>query len=104
MINRRDFLKTAALSTAALNCLPLTCPLGDPIPSTPNVVFIFSDQHRAQSMGYAGLALVAVHLIDLGLGGWMTPGKWTAGLPPISLLACLAALFPLIVKLRSAKS
>ena len=53
MINRRVFLKHAAVGAAALNFMPLKFALGN-TPSTPNVVFVFSDQHRAQSMGYAG--------------------------------------------------
>lgn len=53
MINRRDFLKHAALGVTALNSLPLKFAFGDTT-SIPNVVFVFSDQHRAQSMGYAG--------------------------------------------------
>ncbi len=53
---------------------------------------------RTQRVGYLALILVVVHLFVLGLKGWLTPGKWTAGLPPISLLACLVALVPLVVK------
>jgi DMSO/TMAO reductase YedYZ heme-binding membrane subunit len=53
---------------------------------------------RTQRVGYLALVLVVVHLVVLGFKGWLTPGKWTAGLPPISLLACLVALVPLVVK------
>ena len=31
---------------------------------------------------------------------WYTPGKWQAGIPPISLVAVIAALLPLLVKRR----
>ena len=34
----------------------------------------------------------------LGLKGWLAPKGWQAGLPPISLLAVLAAMVPLLVK------
>ena len=53
---------------------------------------------RNQRVGYAALAFVVVHLIALGLGGWLAPSGWTRGLPPISLVAVLVALFPLLVK------
>jgi DMSO/TMAO reductase YedYZ heme-binding membrane subunit len=53
---------------------------------------------RSQRMGYIALIFVVVHLIALGLKGWLAPQGWTAGLPPISLLAFVAALVPLIVK------
>ena len=55
---------------------------------------------RSQRMGYVALALVVVHLVALGLKGWMSPGKWPSGLVPISLVACVVALVPLVVKRR----
>jgi DMSO/TMAO reductase YedYZ heme-binding membrane subunit len=53
---------------------------------------------RSQRLGYVALILVVVHLVALGLKGWLAPKGWTAGLPPISLVAVLAALIPLFVK------
>ena len=53
---------------------------------------------RSQRAGYVALILVVGHLVALGLKGWLAPGGWQAGLPPISLLACVAALVPLLVK------
>jgi len=53
---------------------------------------------RSQRLGYLALILVVVHLVALGLKGWLTPKGWPIGLPPISLLSLLAALVPLTVK------
>ncbi len=53
---------------------------------------------RGQRAGYLTLILVVVHLVVLGVKGWLAPKGWPAGLPPISLLACLAALVPLLIK------
>ncbi len=53
---------------------------------------------RAQRLGYVALVLVVVHLVVLGLKGWLAPKGWHGGLPPISLVAVLAALVPLLVK------
>ncbi len=53
---------------------------------------------RSQRAGYIALALVVVHLVALGLQGWLTPGGWSGGMPPISLVALVAALVPLLVK------
>jgi DMSO/TMAO reductase YedYZ heme-binding membrane subunit len=53
---------------------------------------------RTQRMGYLALILVVVHLVVLGLKGWLAPKGWPAGLPPVSLVAVVAALVPLIVK------
>ena len=55
---------------------------------------------RSQRVGYLALLLVAVHLLFLGLKGWLTPGKWPAGMVPISLVAFVVALIPLVVKRR----
>ncbi len=53
---------------------------------------------RTQRAGYLALILVVVHLVVLGLKGWLAPKGWPAGFPPISLLAVLVALVPLVVK------
>jgi len=55
---------------------------------------------RTQRVGYLALLLTVVHLLFLGLKGWLTPGKWPMGLVPISLIAFVAALIPLLVKRR----
>jgi DMSO/TMAO reductase YedYZ heme-binding membrane subunit len=55
---------------------------------------------RTQRVGYIALALVVVHLVCLGLKGWMAPAKWPSGLVPISLVALVWALIPLVVKRR----
>ena len=38
------------------------------------------------------------YLVALRFKGWMAPKGWTSGLPPISLVAAVAALVPLLVK------
>jgi DMSO/TMAO reductase YedYZ heme-binding membrane subunit len=53
---------------------------------------------RTQRLGYFSLILVAVHLVVLGLKGWLAPAGWPAWIPPISLLAFIAAVIPLFVK------
>jgi len=58
---------------------------------------------RSQRVGYFALLLVSFHLVALGLKGWLAPNGWTAGMPPISLVAFLAAVFPLLVKRRMVK-
>ena len=55
---------------------------------------------RSQRMGYLCLGLVAAHMVVFGIKGWLAPQRWPWMLPPISLLAVSAAMFPLIVKLR----
>jgi DMSO/TMAO reductase YedYZ heme-binding membrane subunit len=53
---------------------------------------------RGQRLGYVTLALVSVHLVVLGLKGWMAPEAWPMSIPPISLVAVVLALVPLLVK------
>jgi len=53
---------------------------------------------RNQRAGYISLLLVVVHLVALGLKGWLAPKGWHGGIPPVSLVAVVAALVPLFVK------
>jgi len=53
---------------------------------------------RTQGAGYVALSLILVHLVALGLKGWLAPQGWPSGLPPISLLAAVATVVPLLVK------
>jgi DMSO/TMAO reductase YedYZ heme-binding membrane subunit len=53
---------------------------------------------RNQRLGYVALVLLGTHMVVLGLKGWLEPGSWNGGLPPISLLAFIAVLVPLVVK------
>jgi DMSO/TMAO reductase YedYZ heme-binding membrane subunit len=53
---------------------------------------------RSQRLGYVALAFVVAHLVALGMEGWMAPTGWNGGLPPISLVALVVAIIPLLVK------
>jgi DMSO/TMAO reductase YedYZ heme-binding membrane subunit len=53
---------------------------------------------RGQRAGYIALILVVVHLVFLGLKGWMAPKGWPSMMPPISLIAVIAALTPILTK------
>jgi len=58
---------------------------------------------RSQRLGYLALLLVVVHLAVLGWKGWIAPDHWPASIPPISMLALIAALVPLVVKNRQVR-
>ncbi len=53
---------------------------------------------RSQRAGYVARALVVVHLVIMGIKGWLAPRGWQGGIPPVSLVAVLVALVPLLVK------
>jgi len=53
---------------------------------------------RGQRMGYLSLALAAAHACVMGISGWLEPGGWHGGLPPVSLVAFIAAMGPILVK------
>jgi hypothetical protein len=36
--------------------------------------------------------------VTLGLKGWLAPQGWHGGIPPVSLVAVVAALVPLLVR------
>ena len=44
------------------------------------------------------MLLGAAHIFFMGYKGWLNPSGWLGGLPPISLLAAVAALIPILVK------
>ncbi|MFM8331530.1 MAG: hypothetical protein ACKN9T_07560 [Candidatus Methylumidiphilus sp.] len=52
---------------------------------------------RSQRMGYVCLGLVVLHLVVLGLRGWLSPDTWPWLLPPISLVAAVAAAVPVLL-------
>lgn len=50
--------------------------------------------------GHPGLALVALHCALLGCKGWFAPGTWPGYMPPITLIATLIALAPMLARRR----
>ena len=54
---------------------------------------------RSQRAGYAGLMLAAGHVLVMGVMGWLRPGDWPAALPPITVLAFVVAMMPLVLRL-----
>ena len=53
---------------------------------------------RSQRAGYAGLMLAAGHVLVMGVLAWLRPGDWPAALPPITALAFVVAMIPLVVR------
>lgn len=53
---------------------------------------------RGQHAGYAALFFVVIHLVALGYQGWLAPQGWQWGIPPVSLVAVVVAMVPLLVK------
>lgn len=52
-----------------------------------------------QRLGYAALALTALHVLVIGYKGWLAPRAWPAALPPITLLSFFIAAAPLLRRL-----
>jgi DMSO/TMAO reductase YedYZ heme-binding membrane subunit len=57
---------------------------------------------QMQRAGYWALAAGAVHQALIGFWGWFTPAQWPGYLPPITLLGTIAAVVPVIARLRRA--
>ncbi len=84
-----------AMSLGVLALFCLMSPAITTLPMMPRELGV-KRWKRTQRLGYVALALVLAHLVVLGLKGWLAPSGWHGGLPPISLLAALAALTPLL--------
>ena len=54
---------------------------------------------RSQRAGYAGLMLAAGHVLVMGVMGWLRPGDWPGALPPITALAFVVAMVPLVPRM-----
>ena len=94
---RLNFQGELALSVGVIALFFLMSPAITTLPMMPKALGGWRWK-RSQRAGYIALSLVVVHLVVLGLKGWLAPKGWQAGLPPISLIAVAAALVPLLVK------
>ena len=94
---RLNLMGELALSAGAVALFCLMSPAITTLPMMPKAL---GGQRwkRGQRLGYVALVFVVVHLVALGLQGWLAPSGWNGGLPPISLIAVVAALIPLLVK------
>jgi len=86
-----------ALSVGVVALLFLLAPAVTTLPMMPRAIG-GKRWKRSQRAGYIALALAVVHLVALGYKGWLEPKGWHAGIPPISLVAVVAALIPLLIK------
>jgi len=84
----------------SVGVLALFCLLGPAVTTLPMMPKAIGGVRwkRNQRLGYVALAFVVVHLVFLGANGWLAPREWLGGMPPISLIALVAALVPLLVK------
>ena len=86
-----------AMTVGVLGLFFLLAPAVSTLPMIPRAIGGWRWK-RNQRAGYIALALVVTHLVVLGIKGWLAPGGWHAGIPPVSLVAVVAALVPLLVK------
>lgn len=96
-VGRLNLEGELAMSAGVLALLFLLSPAVTTLPMMPKAIG-GRRWKRSQRAGYVALALVVVHLFFLGIKGWLAPGDWHGGIPPVSLVAVVAALVPLLVK------
>jgi DMSO/TMAO reductase YedYZ heme-binding membrane subunit len=89
-----------AMSVGILALLFLLSPAITTLPMMPKALGGWRWK-RTQRVGYLALLLVSFHLVVLGLKGWVAPETWPSGMPPISLIAFVAAVFPLLIKRKT---
>jgi DMSO/TMAO reductase YedYZ heme-binding membrane subunit len=86
-----------AMAVGVLALFFLVAPAVTSLPGMPKAIGSWRWK-RNQRAGYVALVLVVAHLVVLGVKGWLAPGGWQGGIPPVSLVAVVAALVPLVVK------
>lgn len=84
----------ASLLAGALATLAL-CRLFFGSPAEPNSQPSLGISIPLRWLGRGMLILVALHVAFMGYEGWLTPEKWHGGLPPITLVSCLAVVLGL---------
>jgi DMSO/TMAO reductase YedYZ heme-binding membrane subunit len=84
----------------SVGVLALFCLLGPAVTTLPMMPKAIGGVRwkRNQRLGYIALLFVVVHLAFLGFNGWLAPGDGHGGIPPISLVAVVAAVVPLLVR------
>jgi DMSO/TMAO reductase YedYZ heme-binding membrane subunit len=86
-----------AMAVGVLALFFLVAPAVTSLPGMPKAIGSWRWK-RNQRAGYVALVLVVAHLVVLGVKGWLAPGGWHGGIPPVSLVAVVVALVPLVVK------
>ena len=96
-VGRLNLEGEIAMSVGVIALFFLLAPAITTLPGMPKAIGGWRWK-RNQRAGYIALAFVVVHLVALGFKGWLAPQGWNGGMPPISLIAVIAALVPLFVK------
>jgi DMSO/TMAO reductase YedYZ heme-binding membrane subunit len=96
-VGRLNLQGEIAMSVGVLALFFLLSPAVTTLPMMPKAIGGWRWK-RSQRAGYVALALVAVHVVALGIKGWLAPQGWHGGIPPVSLVAVVVALAPLLVK------
>ena len=56
---------------------------------------------KVQRMGYLAFASVGLHVLTMGLAGWLKPQDWPGGLLPISLVAFIVVMVTILLKIST---
>jgi DMSO/TMAO reductase YedYZ heme-binding membrane subunit len=96
-VGRLNLQGEIAMSAGVLGLFCLLAPAVTTLPMMPKALGGVRWK-RNQRLGYVALLFVLVHLISLGFEGWLAPAGWNGGIPPISLVAVVVVVAPLLVK------
>ena len=96
-VGRLNLQGEIAMSVGVLALFFLLSPALTTLPMMPKAIGGWRWK-RSQRAGYVALALVVVHLVVLGTKGWLAPRGWHGGIPPVGLVAVVAALVPLLLQ------
>jgi DMSO/TMAO reductase YedYZ heme-binding membrane subunit len=96
--SRLSFAGEAAMLAGCAGMLALCLPAVGSFPGTKEALGPVR-WLQWQRLGYAALALTALHVLAIGGKGWFDPGSWPGGMPPITLWSFVVALVPLVRRL-----
>lgn len=65
---------------------------------------IYNRFKSKQTVGNIFFTLTAAHVIIMGFKGWFEPNTWPGGLPPITMISFVVAVFPLMSNLMFRKN
>ena len=93
-----NFKGELSMAMGVLSLFFFTIPAITTLPFMQEAVGIKKWQ-TSQRIGYLGLLTALLHVLVMGVSGWLDVQKWPGYLPPLTLISAVIAIVPLYLKL-----